>query len=662
MPARFPNLGRLLSPRSIAVVGGTAAQRVIEQCSRMGFSGEVWPVHRSHRGVAGRPAFRSVAELPDAPDAAFIGINRRAAIEAVAALAQRGAGGAVCYASGFLEAEDGATLQQELVAAAAEMPLVGPNCYGLINFLDGAPLWPDQHGGQRLDASARGVGIVTQSSNIAISMTMQRRGLPLAYVATAGNQAQLGVSDLAAALLADDRVSALGLHIEGFHSVPGFEALAQLARARRVPVVALKAGRSEQGKAATLSHTASVAGSDAGAQAFLRHLGFAPVATIPDFLETLKLLHVHTPLNGRRIGSLSCSGGEASIIADAVAGTKLTLPPLAPDHAQAIAATTHPLVTVANPLDYHTFSWGDEDALRKTFRTFASGDFDADVLVLDYPRSDRCDDADWRITARAFANAMQEASQKGVAVATLSENMPEEHAAWLMARGIAPLGGVAEALTALERSATISAAWQSPLPQPALACERTAGETAVLDEAEAKAMLAECGVPIPQGAVARTAEEAASIAAALSAPVAAKALGIAHKTEHGAVRLGLRDAAQVRAAPSRSSPSAAACSWNGRLRASLPSCSSAFSGIRNWGCCSRSAPAANWWSCWQTPKRCFCPPLRRKCETPFPACVAPPCCAATAADPPRMWTRRRRRSSPSPASLRRIGKRLRNWT
>ena len=548
MSAGFANLRRLLCPRTIAVVGGTAARRVAEQCGRMQFSGEVWPVHPSRRQVAGKPAFPSVTHLPGAPDAAFIGINRHAAIDAVAALSQRGAGGAVCYASGFLEAEDGAALQQALVAAAARMPLVGPNCYGLINFLDGAPLWPDQHGGQRLEANARGVAIVTQSSNIAISMTMQRRGLPIAYLATAGNQAQLGVADLAAGLLADERVSALGLHVEGFHCVRGFEALAQLARERRVAVVALKTGRSEQGRAATLSHTASVAGSDAGAEAFLRRLGFARVATIPAFLETLKLMHVHTPLDGHRIGSLSCSGGEASLIADAAAGTDLTLPPLAPDHAEAIAATTHPLVTVVNPLDYHTFSWGDEEALRRTFRAFAGGGFDASLLVLDYPREDRCDDADWRTTARAFAAAMQDAGQKGVAVATLSENMPEEHAAWLMARGIAPLGGVAEALTALDRSATIGAAWRSPPPQPALVCEAAAGEAVMLDEAEAKALLAQHGVCIPQGAVAETVEEAASIAAALAAPVAAKALGIAHKTECGAVRLGLRDAAAARAA------------------------------------------------------------------------------------------------------------------
>ena len=166
----------------------------------MGFGGDIWPVHPTRDEVHGRRCFRSVAELPEAPDAAFIGVNRNLTIDIVRALAARGAGGAICYASGFREAEDGAALEDALIEAAGDMPILGPNCYGVINYLDGALLWPDQHGGARVES---GVAIVTQSSNIAINMTMQRRGLPIAYVATAGNQAQTGLSEIAHALLED---------------------------------------------------------------------------------------------------------------------------------------------------------------------------------------------------------------------------------------------------------------------------------------------------------------------------------------------------------------------------------------------------------------------------------------------------------------------------
>jgi len=103
------------------------------------------------------------------------------------------------------------------------MILIGPNCYGLINYLDGALLWPDQHGGKRVQ---RGVAIITQSSNIAINITMQHRALPIAYVMTAGNQAKVSIAEMATALLDDDRVSAVGLHIEGFGDIEGLQKLA----------------------------------------------------------------------------------------------------------------------------------------------------------------------------------------------------------------------------------------------------------------------------------------------------------------------------------------------------------------------------------------------------------------------------------------------------
>ena len=147
--------------------------------------------------VAGLKAFASIEALPDTVDAAFIGVNRHATVEAVRALSARNCGGAVCFASGFLEAEneaeDGRDLQNDLLSSAGEMPIIGPNCYGFINYLDRAALWPDQHGGISVD---RGVALITQSSNMAINLTMQKRGLPLSYVATAGNQAQLGIADL----------------------------------------------------------------------------------------------------------------------------------------------------------------------------------------------------------------------------------------------------------------------------------------------------------------------------------------------------------------------------------------------------------------------------------------------------------------------------------
>ncbi|MGB3830247.1 MAG: acetate--CoA ligase family protein [Mesorhizobium sp.] len=550
-------LERLLRPKSIAVIGGGAfSPNVVKQSLKMGFAGEVWPVHPRRAEVEGVKAYASVADLPGAPDAVFIGVNRFATIDIVRELAARGAGGAICFASGFLEAgdddADGARLQRELVEAAGSMPVIGPNCYGLINYADGALLWPDQHGGRRLEPGMRGAAIITQSSNIACNLTMQQRGLPLAFLMTAGNQAQTGLSEMALGLIEDERVSCLGLHIEGFDKADGFERLAARARELKKPIVAMKVGRSEQARAATVSHTASLAGSDAASDAFLRRLGIARVNSIPSLLETLKLLHGFGPLPGPTLSSMSCSGGEASVMADTAEGRAMRFPALTEAHHARVKATLGSFVAVANPLDYHTFIWNDEPAMTATFTAMVSGGFDLNLLVLDFPRNDRCSDADWWPTVRAFEAAVKTNGARGAVVASMLENLPEKHAEELFRRGVVPLHGIVEAFDAAEAAAFIGKAWSQPSASPlrggrADPPHRGEGK-GVPDEAEAKALLRSAGLAVPQGARAASVEEAVSAAEKLGFPVALKALGVAHKSELGAVRLNLKSAQDVRAA------------------------------------------------------------------------------------------------------------------
>jgi len=525
------------------VLGGKPAAEVIRQLRRIGYGGEIWPIHPRLDEVAGLRAYRSVAALPAAPDAAFLGVNRHATIEMVEALAARGAGGAVVYASGFAESgAGGEDLQARLIAAAGAMPFIGPNCYGFINYLDGALLWPDQHGGKRV---ARGVAILTQSGNIGCNLTMQRRGLPIAYLLTLGNQAAIGMPAIIEALLADERVTAIVLHIEGVDDAAALARAAAKARRRGVPIVALKTGRTPAGADLTLSHTASLAGADAAMAAFLRRAGIVPVASIPVLLESLKLLHLHGPLPARDIASLSCSGGEAALIADAVAGRRLAFRALTPAQAAQVGATLPKLVTVSNPLDYHTFTWGNEAALTETFAAMMAADYAMTMLVLDYPRRDRCDEADWRASERALIAASQRTGARAAIVATLPEALPEERAEALLAAGIAPLLGVDDALAAIEAAADAGeAATPAPLPAPTF---RAVGRSRTLSEWESKQILATYGLGVPEGRLVRTAGEAESAAVTLGFPVALKAVGaaIAHKTEIGGLRLGLGDAEAV---------------------------------------------------------------------------------------------------------------------
>ncbi|MEM7177835.1 MAG: acetate--CoA ligase family protein [Pseudomonadota bacterium] len=548
------DLSRLFRPRSIAVIGGGWGLEVVAQCKKMGFDGEIWPVHPTRKDMHGIACFRSIEDLPGAPDASFIGVNRHLTIEVVRALATRGAGGAVCFASGFAEAEDGreagAALQEALVAAAGDMPVLGPNCYGVINYLDGALLWPDQHGGVVRES---GVALLTQSSNILINFTMAARGLPIAYVMAAGNQAQTTLADMAMACLDDPRVTAVGLYIEGVKDVRAFEAMAAKARALGKPVVALKAGRSEESQRATLSHTASLAGSDSASRAFLQRLSIPVLGDIPEFLETLKLLHILGPIAGREICSVSCSGGEASLAGDAAVGRAVTFRPMTEAERDRIQETLSPLVTVTNPLDYHTFIWGDAARMTATFTAVLQCRYDLTMFIFDFPRGDRCCDATWSVALDSMATAAEATGAKVAITAGMPENMPENWAEEIARRGLAPMHGIDATMAAAEAAAMITEGWAAPLPAPVLWAP--GGEPGdVLDERMAKLSLSAHGVRVPEGHGAGTPEEAAMAAARLTEPLVLKGLGIAHKTEHGAVRLNLgadevADTARSMAAP-----------------------------------------------------------------------------------------------------------------
>ena len=521
------DLSRLLRPRSIAVLGSGWAANVVGQCAKMGFAGPVWPVHPTRDEVGGLPAFSRLADLPAPPDATFIGINRHATVEVVAELAAIGAGGATCFASGFTEAGE-ADLQARLVAAAGPMPILGPNCYGVINYLDGALLWPDQHGGRRVE---RGVAFVSQSSNIVINLTMQRRALPVAYVACLGNAAQVGLAELAAALLADTRVTALGLYVEGVADAPAFATLAEAARMAGKGIVCLKSGKTEAARSAAASHTASLAGGGAASSAFLRQAGVAEVATLPELVETLKILHVHGPGLGRRLCSVSCSGGEAGLVADLAAPAGIAFPPPSDAQRARLGEILGPIVAVANPLDYHTFIWGDGPRTTDVFTTMLAG-YDAGVFIIDPPRADRCDPAWYQPAMDAIVAAQAATGKPAFPVSSIPENFEEDRAEAMLADGVVAMMGLETALGSLKAAQARPGlpGWR-PVPVAA------AGRLRMLGEAAAKAVLAEAGVPVPRGASAATLAELD--VAGLAPPLALKGMGFAHKTENGAVRLRL---------------------------------------------------------------------------------------------------------------------------
>ncbi len=543
-------LRRCLSPASIAVVGGREVERVVFQCRKMGFGGDIQVVNPRRAELGGLPCVPDIDALTEVPDAAFVAIPAEPSIEAMERLSRMGAGGAVCYASGFREV-GAADRHQRLLAAAGDMPVIGPNCYGFINAVNGAVLWPDQHGMGRCDS---GVAIFSASGNVSINMTMQQRGLPLALMVSIGNQANVGVEELLQAVLEDDRITAVGLLIEGLRDLPKFVKVAGQAAEAGKPVVALKLGRSAAGAHIAMSHTATLAGESGLYDALFRRLGVAQVPDLETFLESLKLLSVCGTLRGNRIASMSCSGGEASMVADLAESLDISFPPLDSQHRAAVAATLNEYVNVDNPLDYHTFIWGDSAAMEATFFAMMRGGYDLTLLVLDFPATNQCDATEWEEAARAFARTVGNSGYPGAVVVSMGENVTGEIIRELAGHGIPVLMGIPQALGAVEAA---SGAGRIRCPLPRLpsgvhgdgdAAESMNPETC--SEPHAKGLLAESGFRVPWGSLAGSVDDALALAGEIGYPVVMKIAGdgVAHKSEHGGVRTGIGDPAAAREA------------------------------------------------------------------------------------------------------------------
>lgn len=545
---------RLIRPRSIAVFGGTWAQSVIDQCQKMGYTGELWPVHPSKSEVCGLPCYSTIDDLPGPPDASFLGVNRETSIELVGKLAAMDAGGAVCFASGFSEAveedDQAAALEHSLIDAAGDMPILGPNCYGFINSLDSALLWPDQHGAIAVES---GVAIITQSSNIAINLTMQTRGLPVAYVFTAGNQATVSLAQLAMTALDDHRVTAVGLHIEGFGDVREFEQLANHASQLGKPLIALKVGKTATAQQALKSHTSSLAGSDASADAFLSRLGIARVHSLSVFIESLKLLHVSGGLSGKHLLSMSCSGGEACLMGDAADAVGLVCPPLNKEQSKALRDALGPRVALANPLDYHTYIWNDGPGMQAMFSAMLLSDADIAVLVIDFPRTDRCTYESWLVAIDAYKAAGKTWQGQIAVMATLPENLPESIAIELINEGVVPLHGLDDSLVAIAVAAQCHPKQTEAVLLPAKTIE-TDYQPVAVEESNAKKWLSHKGISTPQGAALVTNNEQElntylnEKTAELHWPLVLKSTGSLHKSDTGGVVIGLENVQQLCAA------------------------------------------------------------------------------------------------------------------
>jgi acyl-CoA synthetase (NDP forming) len=587
--ARAVDLGPLFAPRSVALVGaspGNDTARIFrDNLARIGAATELFFVNPKYEAIEGAPCFPDLAALPAVPDIVVVALNPLRAADVTRQAASLGVPSVIIPGGGVIEGGDAAArMQAEVAAIAAEsgIALLGPNCMGVIDLHAPSATYYDD-----LPELVRGGAVgIAQSGSVTNAFMNAGTRIGWSRLISCGSEVMLDVCDFMAAALDDEATESIVLFVEGFKRPERFLALADRALAQDVPVLAVKVGRSAQAQAAAVSHSGSLAGDARAAAAAMRAAGVIACDDLDELLEAAALVSRSRRL-GRRVGAgrtavVTVSTGEASLVADLAPRTGLALPPIPAGASAAIAAAMPTLTHIANPLD----PWGAGDYLstyRATFDILAgSGAFDVVALLHDFPFGTPASET---ALATALATELVAATADRPEVlpvfASLTSGDPtREVIACLDDAGGVPIlrGAVAgfgaiprlawweQRRAARARSGPVREAWSAlarDVPAGGLdAAARGAvgtghqGAPVVIPERESLELLRAEGLPVVasvaiEGRDAKAMlDRAAEAADSLGWPVAVKldAPGLAHKSDIGAVVLGVGSRRELEAA------------------------------------------------------------------------------------------------------------------
>ncbi|HZS81319.1 MAG TPA: acetate--CoA ligase family protein [Stellaceae bacterium] len=540
------SIAGILEPRRVAVFGasddrGKWAGRIMYYLALHGYAGEVVPINPRREIVQGKRCYARIGDAPNI-DVAVIAIPAGKVPETIRDCAEAGVGCCLVISSGFAEiGAAGAALQQEIVeiARAAGMRLIGPNCLGLINLRNGMALTSARV--LEVEKLIQGaIGLVTQSGALMLSIFNRAydAGIGFSQLVSVGNQADLDLCDFFEHMIADPATEVVCLHIEGLKDGRRFLALARRARQAGKPVVALKTGRSALGQEAARSHTASLAGAFSAFAAACRDTGIVLVDDPDVMVLTAAMLQRFGPCPAGGIGIVSSSGGIAGIIVDRLADIGAPLARFAPeteDRLRAILLPSH----VVNPIDLGARrpETGETDAVAgEAVRAVAA---DPGVGLVMVPLTTA---PNYEATATALASALAQCGKPGLIVLT-----PGSVAApirTLIKEAACPLyDRIDDAMRMLRayRAYAPPAPHRPSAPPQIPVRPMPITQRGYLTEPEAKALLADYGIPVTREAVVRTAAEAKAAAAAIGYPVVLKGVSrrVVHKSDAGLVRLGI---------------------------------------------------------------------------------------------------------------------------
>ena len=446
---KLKNLDRLFKAKSVVFIGGRDLFVPINEIKRRGFKGKTHVINPKRKEIMGIKCFKSLDDLKISPDAAFIAVPAKSVVKTVKELAAIDCGGVVCYSAGFKEiGKDGSYLERQLFKACSNMPLIGPNCYGFINYLDNLALWPFAHGGF---SPGYGAAIITQSGMLSSDILMTQRSVPLSFMVSVGNQAVVSIEDLIKYFCLNDKVKAIGVHIEGIKNTDEFIKASNMALKVGKPIVALKTGKSKIGKSLTKSHTGSLSGDNEVFSALFEQLGIIEVDNPIQFIETLKFLSLTNPLDGKNVIGFTCSGGGATMIADASDKLELTFPFFNKKVKINLKKKLPAIATVSNPLDYTTPIWGVPEKTSPVFKeAMRSNNYSVAILVQDFPLKGLDESETMYLNdSYSFIKEAKALKVPPVICSTFPENINKDIREMLVKKGAIPMQGIDQCLEAI---------------------------------------------------------------------------------------------------------------------------------------------------------------------------------------------------------------------
>jgi acetate---CoA ligase (ADP-forming) len=560
-----PDLTSLLEPRTIAVVGandrpGSYADIVLRNLARAGFDGDVWGVNPRREEVHGRPCVPSVSDLPEPVDVVVVAIPAAGVPGVISDTVTRGCRGAVVISAGFGEIPEGRELERHLreAAAAGRLPVCGPNGNGIVAVNSRAPMWGDSVA----PLEPGPVALISQSGNLAVNALGSRRGIRYHTVVSSGNQAALDASEWLAAISELEGVGSVAMFLEEDGDGGRLaEALATCAE-RGIGVAVLKVGESEAGARAASSHTGAVAGDVRVFRSLIEEAGGAWARDPHELLELARVLAEPRarPHGDGGLAILTCSGGDSSIAADEADRLGAGLPELDASTRDRLEKLLPAAATVGNPLDYTAMIWGDTDLLRRITVTVGDDPAVDQLLILyDHPRGLAPEAAAEWAAVRAGIVAGADETEAATLVASTLPDLIDDEASELAERGVPAVAGLRTALLCAQ-------ALRRPLGDPdrlrgiaaaaraasAPADPRASGAAAGgwRDEIDAKELLRSAGLAVPPGTVVASEDECALALKEVGPPVAIKAASpsLRHKSDAGALRLGVETSEAARAA------------------------------------------------------------------------------------------------------------------